>query len=347
MYIEVTIGSSAPIIYKLDKSVFVIGSHKTSDIVIKAIGISRKHLTLTIEDDAVFVTDEGSTNGTFIDEKKLEAGVKVPFTTFFPVKLGDNVFLTLHQSDESQKKPHLEKDERTVVLKSQERSQSHTTAAKTEKKDKKFYPGYLIPIILVAGMAYTLISNEFESDEPVAEPVSNVAPSKRPEPPKPPQVHANELTSKDSFNTLLNDLKCMTDNEKYLCETIPGANEEKWGVVQVGTMLNIMVDGEKYFKKSESFFQNTPNDFDLYQAAMAYFIIDHLPNLDYERLADYKLTICLFKNDNGVKEPVVAAAIIPESLKQFKARYHSEHLAPLFNDGAAALNFTKEYYQVY
>lgn len=100
MRLEVLIDSEDPIIHIINKSKLVIGSADSSDIIINIDGVSRKHLVLTSENDQYSVTDQGSTNGTYINEERLIPGKKVEFTSFFPVRLGDRVLLSLLSDDE-------------------------------------------------------------------------------------------------------------------------------------------------------------------------------------------------------------------------------------------------------
>lgn len=100
MRLEVLIDSEEPVIYPLNKTKLVIGSADSADIIINVDGVSRKHLILTVDNDQYAVTDQGSTNGTYINEERLIPGKRVDFTSFFPVRLGDRVLISLLSDDE-------------------------------------------------------------------------------------------------------------------------------------------------------------------------------------------------------------------------------------------------------
>ena len=100
MRLEVLIDSEEPSIYPLNKNRLIIGSSESSDIIINVSGVSRKHILLAVENDQYSVVDQGSTNGTYINEERLIPGKKADFTSFFPVRLGDRVLLTLLSDDE-------------------------------------------------------------------------------------------------------------------------------------------------------------------------------------------------------------------------------------------------------
>jgi len=80
--------------FENQKSV-VIGRAPSSDIQLVTDGISRKHLEVIEKDGEFTVIDFGSTNGTFLNEDRLDPNIEHPFNSFFPLKLGFHVFLYL------------------------------------------------------------------------------------------------------------------------------------------------------------------------------------------------------------------------------------------------------------
>jgi len=101
MRIEILVDNSEPQIYPLNKPKLVIGSHESCDIVLPAVGVSRKHLMVISENDNYFVIDQGSANGSYINDERLVPGNKVEFTSFFPVRISGNILLTLLSDEES------------------------------------------------------------------------------------------------------------------------------------------------------------------------------------------------------------------------------------------------------
>jgi hypothetical protein len=102
MRLEILVDSEEPVIYALNKPEIVIGSGDSCDIILGSAGVSRKHLKVLVEGDSYFVLDQGSTNGTFINEERLVPGRKTEFTSFFPVRMGSRVLLTLLSDEEAQ-----------------------------------------------------------------------------------------------------------------------------------------------------------------------------------------------------------------------------------------------------
>jgi FHA domain len=95
MRIEVQIADKSSVFYDLNQPKLSVGSHPSCEIIIKHPTISRRHLTIINENDKFFIIDQGSTNGTFINDQKLQPGQRVEFNSFFPVRLGVSVFMSL------------------------------------------------------------------------------------------------------------------------------------------------------------------------------------------------------------------------------------------------------------
>jgi len=100
MKIEILIGQDDPIIFPLNKNKVVIGAGDNCDVILPSEIVSRKHLVVYSEDDKFYVSDQGSRNGSFINDERLVPGQKVEFTSYFPVRLGDDVLISLITDDE-------------------------------------------------------------------------------------------------------------------------------------------------------------------------------------------------------------------------------------------------------
>lgn len=95
MFLKVDNDGAEQIYSFKNQDVVVIGRAPSSDIQLVTDGISRKHLEVREKDGEFFVIDFGSTNGTFQNDERLEANVEHPFNSFFPLKLGFHVYLSL------------------------------------------------------------------------------------------------------------------------------------------------------------------------------------------------------------------------------------------------------------
>ncbi len=93
MYIRVEVESQEPVVYKINHTEVLIGSSPANSIVIKETTLSKKHAKLVLDDGFWYVIDQGSTNGTFLDEEQLIPGKKSKITSDSVVSLGDKVTL--------------------------------------------------------------------------------------------------------------------------------------------------------------------------------------------------------------------------------------------------------------
>ena len=101
MKLEINVEGQEPLFHKIKSQKTLIGSGTDCDVVLQADGISRKHAVIHADGDQFFVIDQGSTNGSFINEERLTPGSKASFTSFFPVKLGFHVTITLMDDDDA------------------------------------------------------------------------------------------------------------------------------------------------------------------------------------------------------------------------------------------------------
>lgn len=101
MRLEILVGNDEPQIFPLSKPKIVLGTHETCDIVLSNDGISRKHLIVFTEGDQYYLVDQGSSNGSYVNNQRLIPGQKVEFTSFFPVRLGNDVILSLLSDEDS------------------------------------------------------------------------------------------------------------------------------------------------------------------------------------------------------------------------------------------------------
>lgn len=74
----------------------IVGRGSECQIRVNDVGISRKHLMIQIKNDQVFLTDLDSSNGTFINEEKINPNEPVLYDTFFlPLRLGPKLQLLI------------------------------------------------------------------------------------------------------------------------------------------------------------------------------------------------------------------------------------------------------------
>ena len=89
-------GARAGYIYKIEKPYILIGRGKV-DLIIPDKEISRKHLAIEVRNEKIILRDLGSTNGTFIDNKKIslleisdQSEFKIGQTTLMLISTSEN-----------------------------------------------------------------------------------------------------------------------------------------------------------------------------------------------------------------------------------------------------------------
>ena len=101
MYIKVEVESQDPAVYKVNHNEILIGSAATNSIVIKEQTLSKKHVKIVQDEGSWFVIDQGSTNGTFVDEEQLIPGKRTKINSDSVVSLGDKVTLYFPEEAEN------------------------------------------------------------------------------------------------------------------------------------------------------------------------------------------------------------------------------------------------------
>jgi pSer/pThr/pTyr-binding forkhead associated (FHA) protein len=282
MRLEVLISNDDPEIYSLNKPEIFIGSGDSSDIIISHQGVTRRHLKISIVNDQYYVTDQGSTNGTFINEERLIPGRRVEFTSFFPVRLGSNVLLSLLSDEESESellKDFIQKDnsitnptpeailnETTRIIRPQDLKKAKTQelinsrkkviskkqkqiVKKHKKKNKMLLPALLSLSVLCAGyfLNDTLYVEKTEIQNKIVPPSQQTATKGEFKKPLIP----NEVP-KEKLQSYFYDIKCTTLEEMEYCNSTPVFSEKFNGVIRVGTSFVFLIEENPWLTKALS-----------------------------------------------------------------------------------------------
>lgn len=392
MRLEVLVNNENPVIYPINSPKLTLGASENCDIILSSEGISRKHISVLSEGDKYYVVDLGSTNGSYINEERLVPGRKTEFTSFFPVRLGHNILISLLSDEEGIGRieipiPSKEKSEPAKPIHTsnktnitplrdikkaktdhfiQGRSPKKSGPAKESKKVSK-YKEYVVPalsVLIIAGAAFynlKVLNSENVVEEVPAKVGAIVTKKTTPEPAKVSQylVPDEELVKKETFLSLMNDLKCTTDLEILFCDSFPGSREGQFGAVQVGLSINVIVDGNLYFIQADRLMaadKKPPTEGKVvvdqelrYNTAAYVYLLNLKENFkgDFSKLSDYRIFVALMeKKDSGLEVGKVIA-LRPEVLSRLNDFIRGETLKFIKTNGAAALNITKNYYRTY
>ncbi len=169
MRIEIILGQAGSrSYYQIERNELIIGSSNQCHLLLPNSEISRRHLSLIQRGDRYFVIDHGSTNGSFLDEQKIEPGQKAEWKVNTPMRLATGVILTLvddaSDGDEDYMAPASERinpdHTRTMViplaqLKASAKKSSPPPVRK--KRQKKQGMGKAVVIVAaILGIAYYL-----------------------------------------------------------------------------------------------------------------------------------------------------------------------------------------------
>lgn len=285
MKLHIQIGADGPTIFPIKQKKLQIGSSEASDIHLpSSAGISRKHLTLTVEGDKIFICDMGSTNGTFINEERLQPGTKEEFTSFFPAKLGDSVWISLITDDNTSSfampvygpKKEDKSNTKTMTLSEVNKTATKTKNLMAEKEALKKTAARPISIgpqkgkgpsdssrmyftlTIVIGLIGFVIFYHFYLPPPEgdgalkAQDVSKASPPAQKVPENRPKV---SLVPEDKTPTLEQitkafvDFKCTTPLEKKLCNLVPDTSSPG-GVLEDLNHVLILVPEEKWYAET-------------------------------------------------------------------------------------------------
>lgn len=380
MRLEILQGSGDPVIYPIDKARILIGSGEGCDVIVIADGISRRHLVLTVENDQYFITDQGSTNGSFVNEEKLQPGKKIEFNSFFPVRLGSNTLITLISDDEELMKPEstnpnipknvnfhipntvgVSDETRVISLKELKKAKTDELIKKRDeirvkkktgskkKKNDSYLPTAIGLIVLLGAIYFNLVHHRIFKDESPVQKDVTVPPTvtENAPPTVSPLVQADLLPTKEQAEKAFENAKCTIDREIYLCKLMDLS--PPLGATAIGLTDYVFVDGTEFYNESEKLLGPrlaTPEA--IRDVAGYIFLLRRLPPLDLNTLQDSRLVIVLMKaNAEGKLVVTDMIGMLPET---YNKRKEDITVAP-FRGGRSSLHnalyFTRSIYSIY
>lgn len=88
MFLNFSLLDKRELNFNTDKKVVTIGRSKQCDIILPIEGISRVHLKIEINDEAIIVTDLNSLNGVFIEGERLEPNTPTNYRPYLTLSFG-------------------------------------------------------------------------------------------------------------------------------------------------------------------------------------------------------------------------------------------------------------------
>jgi pSer/pThr/pTyr-binding forkhead associated (FHA) protein len=297
MRIEILIDQEDPLIFPLNKPKIVIGSNESCDIFLSHESVSRKHIIVVNEDENFFVIDQGSTNGSFINEERLVPGRRVEFTSFFPVRLGDKILLTLLSDEDAKdlgfsdlqsfahskttnsgfqssslsdatkaislKELHSSKTESLVKKRvetlSKKKADSKAPVKKVQNDKSRMTVVKMISIIILGfGVYYNFFHAPPAQVGPIR-PVAKVGEVVKVADPAPlyPLVDKELLIPREKLSEIKKNSGCISDYEKHFCDRFPG---QQMNAIQSGTNIVLFFDGSTIYQRAKGILPPAPAD---------------------------------------------------------------------------------------
>ena len=118
---------------------FTVGRSRKCHVTIPDESISREHLKIEVKKDGdAVVTDLGSSNGTYINDKRMTANIPEAFTTLFSFILGKGIEMRMMEESES-----FPDDARVEVIRAEKKLRPdpalQTRSAATKMGSRKHY----------------------------------------------------------------------------------------------------------------------------------------------------------------------------------------------------------------
>jgi hypothetical protein len=235
-------------VYKFkDGQEVLIGKGDNCQVKLEIDGISRQHMKIYSRNGDYFCQDLGSTNGSFINDDKLEPNTEVAFTSFFPIRLGFDVFVNLlddvdpsdmlkfpdpaipakakeptssKNQDSAKKFSNSTQSNKIEVVSNKPRAKRAVKEVPTKAMNSSTKRNFII--ILMGVSAYIYFTMIHKTEEPVVAeaPVAVEKPvEKTPAPLVKAKPKAFELTAEDEI-LIKNSVamqKCLASDEQDLC----------------------------------------------------------------------------------------------------------------------------------
>lgn len=85
--------------FEVSKPSFIIGRSQQADVIIPHEGMSRKHCLIENKNGQFFITDLKSSNGVYIDEKRIPPSVETPLPEYLNLSFGAVQSLRIERED--------------------------------------------------------------------------------------------------------------------------------------------------------------------------------------------------------------------------------------------------------
>lgn len=360
MKLEVLINETDPKIFSLDKSKVIIGSNENNHIIINEPSVSRKHAIIFMKEDRFYISDQGSINGTFINDEQLTPGKRVEMTIYSPVRLGANVLLTLITEDEASELEEVlplnefevqENEEKTQVISLAELKKKHTeelqrkrasalpNRKKKAKKKKKNFP--LLTTLILASVIAFVYKNQNEKRIPKEK--KTVIQSFQPVSVE--RVPMDSVLALDVLEETFKKSKCSSDLEKSICSLLPSLNHKNFGPVVLDKDIIIFADSDLVIPQAREYLSDKTNEREIHLMALILWIHKNVTEKlkEIKDINDFRVTIALMNVSQKKPHLLLNGTFVPQALLQFKDRLKPEHFEKAKKNGFSEFYYYLDY----
>ena len=241
MLFSISIEGEQPKTVSIDQETFTIGRSPKASIQVENENIGRIHVQIRKnESGTLFITDNGSSNGTFLNNERLTAHEEVQWHTFFPLNLSQKIVITLISA--TQENPQEIPESKVQYAERPKDSRENTSRTKTAtiakklpsppvKKKKEKNP-FIILVLLTLGMGYFLYDYYSTKDYKVTDVTAQEKTAT--------QKVSTELSNK--ITALINQNKCLSEAEKSYCNFMNMAQERFEGILNKDRNFYIFIN---------------------------------------------------------------------------------------------------------
>ena len=175
MILSISIDGEKPYTVTIDQESVIIGRSTKASVQIQHECISRSHLQIRKDENgALFITDLGSSNGTFVNNEQIAPNEEIQWHSFFPISLGHKILINLVteaaeiSQEEAPKKVQAESQYQSLKrahLKSEDATQVKKFSPPPKPNKKSSKNPYLFLAFLVLGLGYFLFQYDLNKDE--------------------------------------------------------------------------------------------------------------------------------------------------------------------------------------
>lgn len=286
MFIKIEVDGKENFYAFKKKPVVTIGRSQTSDIQIINDGVSRNHIEIWEDNGDYYIYDKGSTNGTYINDEELEVDKRYPFNSFFPVRLGFDVFVSLlddvsisqleimNQNKKKKLQDNLDKFTDTTTLKNLDSQISNSKRSKRikGKKDKlkkneqlNFNSVKILIFLALVGFYFYQDILKFLRPPQVFE--KEIVEEVKIE--NSPQVNEKKVIN---FQKIVTADKCLNPKHTRICNKFKSVKDRNYyeGIVEIDGTIYIVIDPQssiEFFKEKAPRYSDAEREYALLRLA--------------------------------------------------------------------------------